>query len=861
MANKFSGWKMFNRNVRLANSVLYPEWRKETINSQDVFAQERDADGDILRAYGTVTITDWASGYAKWCLYRDTDVSAGTSGLYENVGTNTSSNFDLIAWSSWSGSPTWGLDSAYSIDQTIDVDSGAMALTDSTTWALATLDLTKDGAGSWNVLDISIDAALTGNAIALDMNLGIAAEAIFIDAGAWARTGSDVLVTDNSTWNHSVVNIDKSWSGASIWLDYQETYNGSSASFVVKATLDNADGIDTTVLQAVRWTWIRTAPVIDINDDSTWSAQIIDVDLTGIYTGNVFDFASAAAATWNVINMNLDNAVAMTWIHVEWSWVRTQPMVEVITDSTSSASLIDLSVDGAITGQAALDIDMNAWLAANAIYIDAGAGTRTANLLEFKDDWDGNVDTIAVVAANTWSGSVLDIDITWIRTGNIVDVVCSAAATWNVINVDMDASVAGKAIFLDAGGGTRTDDLVEITFDGDGQVPCFDINVSNTWAWGTSDVFDIDVSSVFTWSVIDIVYSAAATWDAIVVDLTSAVAAKALILTWAWARTDDFIEINDGSTSNSHTFDINVSGVTTWNIMDINYSAAATGNAINIATWSNLAWNAVAITTAWARTAPVILVTWGWTDAWTDDHIIDINQDGLLDSNIIDITYWTAASTWNAIDLNMGTNVAGMAIAINTAGTWVSWEWNAINAVWTWNLVAGADLVRLESTGSISSTSNILAIEQNTWAGTTWANGLYINCTWTNVEAIKVDAGTVTLDETLTVSWTTSLDAAVIYWGTETIAAGWTTTALDLTKTVHDIDSDAGGDIFTLANGTVWQIQICVLKSATWVATITPATFLGWTSVTLNAAWDTVMFVYQATLGWSIIGGNSYAVV
>lgn len=54
--------------------------------------------------------------------------------------------------------------------------------------------------------------------------------------------------------------------------------------------------------------------------------------------------------------------------------------------------------------------------------------------------------------------------------------------------------------------------------------------------------------------------------------------------------------------------------------------------------------------------------------------------------------------------------------------------------------------------------------------------------------------------------------------------------------------------------------MICVLKSATGTATITPATFLWGTSVTLNAAWDTVMFVFQDTLGWSIIGWNSYAI-
>ena len=113
------------------------------------------------------------------------------------------------------------------------------------------------------------------------------------------------------------------------------------------------------------------------------------------------------------------------------------------------------------------------------------------------------------------------------------------------------------------------------------------------------------------------------------------------------------------------------------------------------------------------------------------------------------------------------------------------------------------------------------------------------------------------------VNGTTVIDANgnSIAANTETIAAGWTTTAADLTKMVHDVDADAGGDIVTLADGTAGQIMIFVMKSATWTLTLTPATFLWGTSVTFNAAGDTVMLIFQDTLGWSVIGGNSYAVI
>lgn len=102
--------------------------------------------------------------------------------------------------------------------------------------------------------------------------------------------------------------------------------------------------------------------------------------------------------------------------------------------------------------------------------------------------------------------------------------------------------------------------------------------------------------------------------------------------------------------------------------------------------------------------------------------------------------------------------------------------------------------------------------------------------------------------------------AAVLFSGSETIAAGGTSTALDLTKTLHHIDADAGGDIFTIAAGAVGQLCICTMESGTGTATITPVAMAGGTSVTLNAAGDSVTFIYQDSQ-WYVLGGNSYTVI
>ena len=103
-------------------------------------------------------------------------------------------------------------------------------------------------------------------------------------------------------------------------------------------------------------------------------------------------------------------------------------------------------------------------------------------------------------------------------------------------------------------------------------------------------------------------------------------------------------------------------------------------------------------------------------------------------------------------------------------------------------------------------------------------------------------------------------NGALLQSTTETIAAAGTTTAIDISKYHHDIDADAGGDIFTVAAGTVGQSLLFVMKSATGIATITPIVLTGGTSVTLNAIGETVILKYVAG-AWIIAGGNAYTVI
>ena len=64
--------------------------------SANILVLERDKDGKVRRAEGTDVPTDDTAGYSKGCIFIDTNVAAGTTGLYENVGTTALCNFDVI---------------------------------------------------------------------------------------------------------------------------------------------------------------------------------------------------------------------------------------------------------------------------------------------------------------------------------------------------------------------------------------------------------------------------------------------------------------------------------------------------------------------------------------------------------------------------------------------------------------------------------------------------------------------------------------------------------------------------------------------------------------------------------------------
>jgi hypothetical protein len=85
------GFKKFFNNTKQSALVI-----GGTLVATGVTALLKDGNNKVLLATGTTVPSDGASLYAKGCLFIDTDVSTGTTGLYCNKGTSAACQFTAV---------------------------------------------------------------------------------------------------------------------------------------------------------------------------------------------------------------------------------------------------------------------------------------------------------------------------------------------------------------------------------------------------------------------------------------------------------------------------------------------------------------------------------------------------------------------------------------------------------------------------------------------------------------------------------------------------------------------------------------------------------------------------------------------
>ena len=90
---------------------------------------------------------------------------------------------------------------------------------------------------------------------------------------------------------------------------------------------------------------------------------------------------------------------------------------------------------------------------------------------------------------------------------------------------------------------------------------------------------------------------------------------------------------------------------------------------------------------------------------------------------------------------------------------------------------------------------------------------------------------------------------------------GSTSTAIEITNPVTEVNATSAAAPVTLANGVNGQIKtiINVSTGGTNAVTITPANLRGGSAIVLNAPGETVTCMFKSS-NWNILAGNGYTV-
>ena len=90
---------------------------------------------------------------------------------------------------------------------------------------------------------------------------------------------------------------------------------------------------------------------------------------------------------------------------------------------------------------------------------------------------------------------------------------------------------------------------------------------------------------------------------------------------------------------------------------------------------------------------------------------------------------------------------------------------------------------------------------------------------------------------------------------------GSTSSAIEITSPVTEVDATSAGAPCTLADGANGQVKVVldVSTAGTNAITITPANLRGGSTVTLNAPGESVTMMFKNS-NWNVIGGHGFVV-
>ncbi|PJA45314.1 hypothetical protein CO174_03980 [Candidatus Uhrbacteria bacterium CG_4_9_14_3_um_filter_50_9] len=590
---------------------------------------------------------------------------------------------------------------------------------------------------------LSFDIAAAGN---LDFDMQSTGDVTFQDSGtAWATfgiNGSDNSYIDVDTTAAITFDADASsnftTSAGTLSLS---TSGGGTASSVIISSLDTSSDAINIDADGANGSGIYL-DAYDVTNNTTGA-----ITMDGAYVQiNTFNSTGPGSAGFDVNvggsgSLSLtttDGAVSLDGGGSSGSVNLTSGQNDITLDTQTASRTISIG-----TSNVARTISLGSGSGADTMNFGSGAdmfnfvsteNTNDAMDITFDSITTANGIDFSIDSLTSGSAFLLSNESTF--SGNLWDTSTSAAWTGNVWKYDDTGNAAwtGNIFDIQTGTGNHSGDIFNVQLEGttnnDGQVLVVNnSDESDQAGW----LLDLDTSAAWTTAAIDADFGSAAS---------------------------------------------------TGNFLDVTYADAAhTGDTIAINTGTNLAGNALQVTTAGARTSPVFFIDGAGTDGGTDDHIFDINQSGVLDSNVMNITYSSGASTGNAIDINMGTNVSGDALNIATATT----SGQAIDV--DGNSILTTDLVTIDSTGAtVTNGVDALAVALTTGDGASVTNAV--------------------IRSTLTSGGTAAGDIAVGLLLDLASTAGGTDTAIDIENTAAwDFDLDLQNDL-TLSNATNNELTV-----------------------------------------------------
>lgn len=177
MAAQQPNVKRYNRGVSV-NSVLNQGYVISK-GSQTITVYEYDKNGDIVKATGTAAASTQNSlaGYAKGATYIDTDVATGSKALYENIGTTSSSSWNLIG----------------------DITAGEITLAEGSV-------LLGNSSGVAAALDVKTSGRIVVGNGTTGVLVAVSGDATLSSAGAVTVTGANAAfnIGTNETWAKEV---------------------------------------------------------------------------------------------------------------------------------------------------------------------------------------------------------------------------------------------------------------------------------------------------------------------------------------------------------------------------------------------------------------------------------------------------------------------------------------------------------------------------------------------------------------------------------------------------------------------------------------------------------------------------------